>query len=62
MRSLPRAEKRFACNKILFCSVFVMKVNVRKSEIIIFWKKEMKLRMARWPYDGVDLKVVESAV
>lgn len=32
---------------LLFCNVFGMKVNVRKTEIIILWTKEMKLRMAR---------------
>ena len=47
---------------LMFCQIFGMKVNVRKTEIIVFRTKDMRLRVARWHYNGVDVKVVESAV
>ena len=46
----------------LFCQVFGMKLNVRKTEIMVFRKKDMKVPLAVWHFDGIVVKVVESAV
>ena len=46
----------------LFGHVCGMKLNVRKTEIMVFRRKGMKVPVGVWRYDGTDVKVVESAV
>lgn len=38
-----------------------MKVNVKKSEIMVFRTSKMRLPMVRWYYGGVEMRIVESA-
>lgn len=46
----------------MFCRVFGMKVNVRKTEIMVFRSQGLKIPEFVWHYDGNVVKVVESAV
>jgi hypothetical protein len=46
----------------LFCDVFGMKVNVKKTEIMVFRTKGMVVPLATWNYNGNTIRVVESTV